>query len=277
MKITEHNYEEFLIDYLHGELNQTQIHEVETFLQSNDKAREEFELLQQTQFVPDESILFEAKASLLKQEVAKPIIISFRKMLALAAVLSGIVLGLYFVNKPTIKPINDIVKENIPIPAPIQSSSVTKQDSNRSSQAVLPIPNTPSVNPAQAAQSKPKPILAKKKTKPAEIIISQLLKEIIEKQNEIQPQVQVNDSVIVQEVEEITRVIQEEPALAVQVPLKSVPEKGVLVLNDEKLPKLFRFFNNVARLVRKAKQTKTAIANTEVTVMVGNSKILNLN
>lgn len=53
MKISRNNYEAFFIDYLDGNLSDSQIHETEDFLMRNDDLREEFEGLEKIFLKPD--------------------------------------------------------------------------------------------------------------------------------------------------------------------------------------------------------------------------------
>ena len=53
MKISKNNYESFFIDYLDGNLSDSQIREIEAFLMNHDDLREEFEGLEKILLKPD--------------------------------------------------------------------------------------------------------------------------------------------------------------------------------------------------------------------------------
>lgn len=65
MKIERHNYEEFFILYWDNELTAAQKQAVEDFVSQNADLREEFELLGETRFAPEESVQFKGKDILL--------------------------------------------------------------------------------------------------------------------------------------------------------------------------------------------------------------------
>lgn len=65
MKIDVHNYEEFLLLYIDGELNATEMHEIENFAKEYPFVQAELNALQATKLMPEE-VLFTNKASLFK-------------------------------------------------------------------------------------------------------------------------------------------------------------------------------------------------------------------
>jgi hypothetical protein len=65
--INRHNYEEYLLMYVDGELSSSERVSVETFLESNPDLKEELELLRQTVLQPDEYIEFPARQSLYRK------------------------------------------------------------------------------------------------------------------------------------------------------------------------------------------------------------------
>ena len=70
MKIDRHNYEEHFLLYIDNELNVEQKKQVEAFVSANPDVEEEFIMLQQSRLVADDSIVFEGKESLMKEETA---------------------------------------------------------------------------------------------------------------------------------------------------------------------------------------------------------------
>jgi anti-sigma factor RsiW len=69
LNINRHNYEEFFLLYVDGELNETQRREVESFVQHHADLAEELEMLQQSVLLPDE-ISFGQKEILFKTETS---------------------------------------------------------------------------------------------------------------------------------------------------------------------------------------------------------------
>ena len=65
MIINRHNYEECFILYWDNELTASQKQAVENFVKENADLQEEFKLLGETRFTPDNNIQFEEKEFLL--------------------------------------------------------------------------------------------------------------------------------------------------------------------------------------------------------------------
>src|SRR6188474_3070977 len=61
MSIDRHNYEEFFILYWDDELTVSQRQAVESFVKENSDLQEEFKILGETRFVPDNNVQFEEK------------------------------------------------------------------------------------------------------------------------------------------------------------------------------------------------------------------------
>ena len=70
MNIDRHNYEEYFILYWDNELTDEQKQLVKQFVQQNSDLEDEFNLLRQTHFIPDENISLSNKESLIKEEYA---------------------------------------------------------------------------------------------------------------------------------------------------------------------------------------------------------------
>jgi hypothetical protein len=70
MKIDRHNYEEFFLLYVDNELSVDQKKQVEAFVLANTDLEEELIMLQQSKLVTDHSVVFEGKASLMKEAPA---------------------------------------------------------------------------------------------------------------------------------------------------------------------------------------------------------------
>lgn len=68
MKIDRHNYEEFFLLYLDNELSIEDKKQVEAFVKENPDLEEEFLMFQQSKLIADDSIVFDAKETLMKEE-----------------------------------------------------------------------------------------------------------------------------------------------------------------------------------------------------------------
>jgi hypothetical protein len=70
MNIDRHNYEEYFLLYIDNELSADQKKQVELFVQENPDLEEELVMLKQSRLIPDESIVFDQKHLLMKEEDA---------------------------------------------------------------------------------------------------------------------------------------------------------------------------------------------------------------
>jgi hypothetical protein len=68
MRIDRHNYEEYFVLYIDNELTVEQMKQVEQFATENPDLGEELVMLQQSRLIPDESIVFDDKHLLMKEE-----------------------------------------------------------------------------------------------------------------------------------------------------------------------------------------------------------------
>jgi len=68
MKIDRHNYEEYFLLYIDNELTVDQKKQVELFVQENADLGEELAMLEQSKLIPDQSIHFNKKETLMKDE-----------------------------------------------------------------------------------------------------------------------------------------------------------------------------------------------------------------
>jgi hypothetical protein len=68
MNIDRHNYEEYFLLYIDNELNVDQKKQVDLFVQENPDLEEELVMLKQSRLIPDDSIVFDRKHSLMKEE-----------------------------------------------------------------------------------------------------------------------------------------------------------------------------------------------------------------
>ena len=70
MNIDRHNYEEYFLLYIDNELSVDQKKRVELFVRENPDLEEELVMLKQSRLIPDESIIFDKKHLLMKEEIA---------------------------------------------------------------------------------------------------------------------------------------------------------------------------------------------------------------
>ena len=68
MNIDRHNHEEYFLLYIDNELNVEQKKQVELFVRENPDLEEELVMLRQSRLIPDESIVFDKKHLLMKEE-----------------------------------------------------------------------------------------------------------------------------------------------------------------------------------------------------------------
>jgi hypothetical protein len=68
MNIDRHNYEEYFLLYIDNELNGDQKKQVELFVRENPDLEEELVMLRQSRLIPDDSIVFDKKHLLMKEE-----------------------------------------------------------------------------------------------------------------------------------------------------------------------------------------------------------------
>jgi hypothetical protein len=68
MNIDRHNYEEYFLLYIDNELSVDQKKQVDLFVQENPDLEEELVMLKQSRLIPDDSIVFDRKHSLMKEE-----------------------------------------------------------------------------------------------------------------------------------------------------------------------------------------------------------------
>jgi len=70
MNIDRHNYEEYFLLYIDNELSVDQKKQVELFVQENPDLEEELVMLKQSRLIPDDSLVFDKKHLLMKEENA---------------------------------------------------------------------------------------------------------------------------------------------------------------------------------------------------------------
>lgn len=85
MEINLNNYEEYLLSYLDGELDDAAKAGLEEFLEAHPELREELELLRAARLEPEEDLVFRDKSVLYRDEKAAQTIPPYRRWWAVAA------------------------------------------------------------------------------------------------------------------------------------------------------------------------------------------------
>ena len=103
MKINSNNYEEFMISYLEGELDEVQQLELVRFLETHPELKADLDLFKQTVLHPDTSVVFENKEELKKKESGRVIpLMAFVKYSAAVAALLLLFIGIRLLNQPQV-------------------------------------------------------------------------------------------------------------------------------------------------------------------------------
>lgn len=282
--ITLNNYEEYLIDYLHGELSAEYVDEMEIFLKENPTIQEEFLILKETILIPDESIVFIDKKSMLK-----PVQVSFfqatKKYVAVAALIAGIVLSIFLWNENKSTNSIELVHTNI---QPNDTKDSTANDTiaqvdtistapimiQKNTTPVMAVKHSviPKTNTAPAIQ--PTLHTAKKETFIAQVPTEKLMPVEIESTVKYDSEATTtliaksNEVNIEHPIQETT---QTEPLASANTP------QHTIVLNTQKQPRLFKAIAQLAKFSRNVKNKKNELAHTDFVVMLGNRKLINVN
>lgn len=278
MNIHLNNYEEFLVDYLHGELHGALKAEMEQFMADHPSVYEEYELLQDTILVADESIVFENKTSLLKSEKKAGFWVTYKRELAIAAAISGLVIILSIFDKE--KQANDIVK----------------QHHNTIEQVIQSFKDTAAIQPQTQKLAIDNPAIRIKKqlvvqgknqvrSKELETQHDHILTQKPFRLQEPQIIVKSENTLLIDTISKTNLSVVE--ATAIQnnstqnnnsIPPKTFEEPRLLLsVNQTNQPRLIKAINRLIGLKNKVKKSTDQIRNTEVIVMVGNTKIISLN
>lgn len=132
------NYEEFFVLYVDNELTATERREVEKFAANNPALQLELNLLLQTRVEPEHAIVFPDKSLLYKQPETdrKPVVILWRRIVAVAAMLL-VALGIFWItNKPTgneVAGVNNGTQQTSAQQKKEQDQQIAKEDDNQPS------------------------------------------------------------------------------------------------------------------------------------------------
>ena len=210
MKTNMENYEERFVDYMEGQLDTTEMREVEAFVAQHPELEEDFKLFCSSKLVPDTTIVFTQKEKLTKSKATvMPLFIRVAAIAASIALLIGI--GIHF-----LKPGQEVILEKTPIIA-----------------GLTPIKPTMIDNPQTPSQLKPSILKA--------IPIPNDIVEIVEveepamlAQNEVIPTLKpIKPDIVINETETGLNYREPEAFLAVTEPVDD-PETSVFsALNDD--------------------------------------------
>lgn len=132
MKTNMENYEERFVDYMEGQLDATEMKEVEAFVALHPELEEDFKLFCSSKLTPDTAIVFTQKDKLMKQKTTvMPLFIRVAAIAASVTLLIGI--GVHF-----LKPGHDIILEKTPLIAGLTPIKSTMIDSPQSPSLLKP-------------------------------------------------------------------------------------------------------------------------------------------
>jgi hypothetical protein len=130
MQINRQTYEEFFLLYADGELSAAEKKSVEEFVKENPDLADEFNLILETVLQPDESVFFENKELLLKEEEDDRKVVPmrwFRFAVAAVVLITFSVIGwVFFGDKSLIRQPVAINKNQVPIIVNKQSPGISK-------------------------------------------------------------------------------------------------------------------------------------------------------
>lgn len=277
MNIHLNNYEEFLVDYLHGELHGALKSEMEQFMADNPNVYEEYELLQDTILLSDKSIVFENKNSLLKKEKPFGLWVSYKRDIAIAAAISGIIISLSILDNG--KKSDNIAKENQNNIEQIINKPIDSFAQNSRQVTNTLTKNKTILRPKKSSLQTQFPALQIDAMKQEEVITQkpfrlQIPEEIVQadKLKIIDTSSQTSIALVPQIIENSI-----EPIIDPKEVSPTIEPKPLLSVNQNNQPKLFNTINRLLNIKNKVKKSTEQLLQTEVVVMVGNTKIINLN
>ncbi|HNF72378.1 MAG TPA: hypothetical protein PLP34_08190 [Chitinophagaceae bacterium] len=269
MNIHHNNYESFLIDYLHGELAPHLVSEMETFIQLHPEIQEEVEAWKATLLEPETDISFPDKSSLYKNEKTGLVLLPLRKILSYAAMLTGFIAFIYILKPSSPEPgstVKTVQRTNPPDSTPAMTSKT-------------PEPAVPSTFKAVIPSS-----VKRQKQLPAS-------EKLAETQPDLHPSEPIHpipDSAHVQIAHSIPALIHPKEEISASTALSeneatlqtpsavSESEPALLVLNQEKHPRLLKILDRILHTRQQLREGKQQLQETEITVMLGSYKLLSI-
>jgi hypothetical protein len=280
MMINKENYEAYLIDYLHGELNAQQQKEVGLFLSENPDVAEELQWLQQTIVTPEVEVVFEHKESLYKKEEVKVgMFIQSKRIFAVAAAVIGLLLAIYILMKKEKAPAYVNQKQQaMPVQSPIVNPPLKNDLLSEKKEKIHWEVATENHQNKKQNESKPEQIREDEwpipETKQEEIVVKEdKPAEIIKP---ISPVI-IKDTLPVYITKETQQPKQPFTPDEDKRVANRVASTRNVEWNEDKKPKLFRMINGLLGFTHKLKQKEEQLSNTQMTVMVGNKILFNIN
>lgn len=280
MKINKENYEAYLIDYLHGELSREQQQDVALFLSENPDAAEEYKWLQQTIVTPEEEVVFEHKDLLFKKEdVTTGFTLSYKRYFAVAAVFIGLLMAIYLLLRKEEAPayVNHRQEETPAqqqvVNPPVRNNIMPERKEIPQRERAIAKSHHKKQNHSNPEQNKSEE-LPLPDIKQEEIVVKEDKQEEIIKP--ITPVV-IPDTLpvyVTQENQQPKQPFTHDEDKRVANRLASTRN---VEWNSDKKPKLFRMINGLLGLSHKLKQKQEQLSNTQMTVMVGNKILFNIN
>jgi hypothetical protein len=119
--VTWDNYEEYMMQYVDGELQPAEVQQLMAFLDQNPQLKEELPLFEAAILVPDTTQVFAAKATLLKEEPMRIIAFPMWQRYSIAAGVAAILFISFFTlwNKGGGEQITEVAKVQTPKPAAV--------------------------------------------------------------------------------------------------------------------------------------------------------------
>ncbi len=290
MNISRDNYEAFMVAYIDGELNATEVIEFELFIKNNPDLKEELDAYKGLLFVSDEEVTFEEKEILLKKESS---FILWKKMWpAAAAILLAIVIipwlrNNHGVENRTLVKVVEPKKELSPKQKvePQKIETVVKTDEE---ERIAPAQTKP--KKVQKAIVKPtivkqqvlnkKEALVKKEQEqivqskePIELPLKEVIVQAKKSNNKPEPKKYLPEAK-----EELKSIIAQAPALPTnELASKTEGRRNIITISADKNPLIHEKLNEVVTKVEDRINKIRTIKKTPITVCIGKRKLFTLN
>jgi hypothetical protein len=127
--IGEHNYMDYFLSYIDGELSDKDRDRVEAFLRAHPSKQIQLEQLRLAVSIPDKTVVFPDKESLYHNKKRRPVILFYRWAAGAAAVLTGAVVLLLLHGRQTGQPAIVVQKPAVPATPNTTIAADIKKDS----------------------------------------------------------------------------------------------------------------------------------------------------
>lgn len=312
MKIDQNNYEQYLVDHLHGELHGDLLIKMKLYLQNNPQASEEYLLLQQTIVSSDDNIVYSRKESLLKHSHLKlNKSSSFKKIMTIASIFISLCIATYFVlhqngendadaNTASVSSQNKINNRDslqvdttqIDSSIPSQNIAIAKHPSNLNRKEVTQTPNrskAPAVHSVVVTKSD---IVTEKQVLPPQNEIKEFIDASKSATNVNQQQAIATTHDAKFDTANSKKLNELRPKLNANIDINetwarndmpkedySVHEasSSLVILDDNKHSRLFNVVNKILRFTHKVKSTKESWQNADIALVLGKWTVIHLN